>query len=229
MDIEQLKKQRWILLPGTLCTAEVFDGFLNLVGVTEDHRYAVPINYAQIDEYLPVINGFMRPDDVICGFSLGAIVAAHLADRINASAMLLFGLNPFADDPEKAEDRHSLAASVRREGGRAALSSRLPPILGPSPYQVTQQILCMAESTADCIDEQTALALNRPGALPALADSCCSIHLLTGSKDASAPFAYAQAAAEVAPHAQAHAIEGLGHYALLENPQLCYQSLKNNF
>lgn len=226
VSIESLKDRRWILLPGTLCTEEVFNEFLNLAGVANDNRYPVSLKYAHVDDYLPLLTKLIRPGDVVCGFSLGAIVAAHLADRFDASALLLFGLNPFADDPAKAAGRKSLAASVRAEGGRAALGSRLPPILGRSHDLTKEMILSMADSTANFIEEQTALALNRPGAMTALAAARCPILLITGSEDDSAPFMAAQAASEVAKDGCAVVVEGLGHYALIEDPLLCYTTLE---
>ena len=225
MDIDALRDRRWILLPGTLCNAAVFDGFLDILGVEKARRCPVSLKHAQAEDYLPELNELMRPGDVVCGFSLGAIVAAHLADRLDASALVLFGLNPFADDPAKAPDRRSLAKAVRAEGGRIALGARLPPILGPSPAQAREHILSMADATADLIEEQTTLALSRPGALTALAATRCPIRLLTGSEDTSTPFALAQEAAKVAVDGQARVLEGLGHYALLEDPRLCHTTL----
>ncbi len=226
MDIDALREKRWILLPGTLCNAEVFDSFLDIVGVEKALRYPIPLRHARPEAYLPELNELMHPGAVVCGFSLGALVAAHLADRLDASALVLFGLNPFADDPAKAPDRQNLATAVLAEGGRAALGSRLPPILGPSPAQTREHILSMAEGTADFIGEQTTLALTRPGAMTALAAARCPIRLLTGSADTTAPFVLAQAAAKVAVDGRALVLDGLGHYALLENSKLCYSTLK---
>lgn len=226
MDIDALNAKRWILLPGTLCTAEVFDDFLDLVGVEKDQRYPVTLKHAHVDDYLSVLNEFVRPGDVVCGFSLGAIVAAHLADRLEASVLFLFGLNPFADDPAKTPDRQSLADAVNAQGGRVALDSRLPPIHGPSPENARELILSMADNTSGFIGEQTTLALSRPGAMAELTAASCPIRLLTGTKDTSAPFELAQSVAEVAVDGRALAIEGLGHYALLEDPKLCYMALK---
>ena len=225
MDIDALRERRWILLPGTLCTSGIFEDFLDLVGVESDRRFPVVLKHLQIDDYISVLDQVMRPGAVVCGFSLGAIVAAHLADRLDASALVLFGLNPLSDDPDKARDRQIFAQAVKTEGGRAALQPRLPAIYGKTPARTTELLLTMADDTADLIEEQTALALNRPGAMGALAAARCPVRLLTGSEDKNAPFALAQAAAKVAADGLASELDGLGHYALAEDARLCHAAL----
>lgn len=226
MATNALREKPWILLPGTLCNADVFDPFLDFVGVEKALRHHIVLKHAQPEDYLPELQKFVSTDAVVCGFSLGAIVAAHLADRVDASQLLLFGLNPYADDPAKAAGRLDMEAAVRAEGGRTALESRLPPIHGPSPSLAREHILCMADKVDEYIGAQTALALNRPGAMNALAAASCPIRLLTGSNDSSAPFELAQAAAKVAVDGQALMLDGLGHYALVEDPELCYENFK---
>jgi len=253
MGIDPLREKRWILLPGTLCSADIFNGLLDALEVEKIHRYPIILKHARPEEYLPELHEIMNshldtgtgsltrprpapapgrglgPGTVVCGFSLGAIVAAHLADQLDVSAVVLFGLNPNADDPAKASARLALQEAVRTEGGRAALESRLPAILGPTPGQTREHILSMADDMAGFIGEQTTLALTRPGAMKALATARCPIRLLTGSEDRSAPFELAITAANAAADGQAQVLGGLGHYAVAEDPELCCATLKKMF
>lgn len=227
MDIDKLRMRPWILLSGTLCTHEIFDGFLDVIGLETSYRRPIEIKHPHIDDYIAEFDRVMCPGAVVCGFSLGAMVAAHLADRLDASAMILFGLNPFSDDPTKASSRRNLAQKVRAQGGSTALRSRLPTIHGPSAVSTKELIFSMADDTAHLISVQTELALNRPGAMRVLAATSYPIRFLTGSEDTTSPFKYAQAAAEAAVNGRALCLNGLGHYALAENPKECHETLKN--
>ncbi len=225
MDIDALRDRLWVLLPGTLCTGAVFDGFLDAVGVPRASRRVIALRHPRIGDYTEALMAATPPDAVICGFSLGAIVAAHHADRLAAGTFLLFGLNPHADDPSKAEGRHALCRAVRISGAATALSTRLPAFNGPRADIAHATVLRMAGEAAGDIAAQTDLALHRPGALPALAGAHADVRFLTGSLDEQAPFARAQTAASVTPRGRAVRLDGLGHFALLEDPRACRDAL----
>lgn len=220
MATRHLSERPWLLLPGTLCTGAVFDGLLDALDVPETNRRYVDLSRPSVADYTADFDK-VTEDTVVCGFSLGAIVAAHAADRLAAHSMILFGLNPFADDPCKATGRLELARDVKTLGGSAALKSRKPEVHGPSSEQSRKKIYDMADETAHLIAPQTQLALTRPGALATLAKAQVPVLALTGTRDCSAPVAQGRAAADAAPMGLFHPLEGLGHFALLENPAAC--------
>ncbi|WP_292288826.1 alpha/beta hydrolase [Marivita sp.] len=220
MAIEQISARSWLLVPGTLCTGAVFDGFLDALGVAERARSYVTLDRPSIQDYRADFEGLAN-DTVVCGFSLGAIVAAHFADSITSDRLILFGLNPYADDHAKAPSRHALAQDVRANGGAAALRTRLSDVFGPDPDATRAAVCQMAEETAPLISAQTRLALSRPGALSALTRAAMPVLAATGTRDQAAPIALGQAAAQSAPNGQFHPLDGLGHFALMENPNAC--------
>lgn len=224
MSIEDLRSRPWVLLPGTLCTGAVFEGFLNALGVSQKRCQIVSLHHPVLDAYAAILSPLSK-GAVVCGFSLGAIVAAHHSDSLGAERVILFGLNPLADDPQKAQGRHDLALDVAQRGGAAALMERLPPLYGPDPVRTRARILAMAQDTALQIDAQTNLALTRPSAMEALSRTQAPVMVLTGVEDRQAPLARAQAAARIAPHGQFRAIPRLGHYALLEDPEACARAV----
>lgn len=226
MDTSGLSNRPWLLLPGTLCTGAVFEGFLNALGVGPAQRQVVALDRASVDDYQPVFDG-LPEDTIVCGFSLGAIVAAHYADKMTARHLVLFGVNPLADDPAKAQSRHDLATDVIRFGGAAALKARELEVHGPTPDLTRDMIYEMANVSANMIEAQTQLALSRPGALPALSRACMPVISLTGSLDRSAPIAQGQVAAQSAPDGKFHALAGLGHFALIEDPHACAAALQH--
>ncbi len=221
MGIDPADGRPWILVPGTLCTGKVFGGLLDALGVPLAARHVVDLCHPCVDDYLADLNRRSDPRAIVCGFSLGAIVAAHLADRVKAAEYLLFGLNPHADDPAKREGRLDLARDVARTGGAAALAARLGPLAGPDPAGARRLILAMAEDSANRILAQTHLALGRPGALGALSRAGSPVTLLTGDLDTHAPVPLAQAAAQATPQGRLVLLPGLGHYALVEDPVAC--------
>lgn len=223
MGTEDWARRDWVLLPGTLCTGEVFDGFLDALAVPPQHRHVIDLSRPRIEQYTELLERCCNA--VVCGFSLGAIVASHWADRVQAARLLLFGVNPLADDPAKAPGRRTLAEDVATKGGAAALDSRLPTFGGPHADAARVQVLAMADACAHQITAQTELALSRPGALSALGRACCPVLALTGSDDAMAPGHLGQQAAAAAPGGCFQSLEGLGHYALLEDPVTCAEAV----
>ncbi|SMY10351.1 Alpha/beta hydrolase family protein [Flavimaricola marinus] len=215
------------MLGGTLCTEIVFEGLLDALKVPTSYRRHVLLDQPKIEDYEPIFRD-LPPDTVVCGFSLGAIVAAHYADRMSAHRLILIGVNPFADDPANAENRHGLAKDVNALGGAAALSARAPEVFGSTPDQTRAMIYQMADTAADMIDAQTRLALTRPGAVPALARADMPVLAIAGAQDKNAPPNYGKAAAQAAPDGQFVALEGLGHFALLEDPIACATAVTNS-
>lgn len=224
MDISELANRPWMLLPGTLCTAAVFEGLLNEIGVPTANRHSVTLDRPSIDAYCSDFNDVTQ-ETVVCGFSLGAIVAAHYADKMAAHTLILFGVNPHADDPGKAQGRHDLATEVLRNGGGNALRARGVEVYGATPARTREQIYVMADDSAPLIDAQTQIALTRPGALPALRKARIPVMALTGSLDRAAPPPQGLAAARSAPGGQFAELNGLGHFALLEDPKACASAL----
>lgn len=225
MAIDRAADRPWVLLPGTLCTGAVFDDCLDGVGVPRAARHVVDLSQPDVEDYLEAVARVATPDAIVCGFSLGAIVAAHLADRVDVARIVLFGLNPHADDPAKRDGRLSLAHDVACVGGAAALAPRLAGLAGSDPDAARAFILAMADDSQARIDAQTALALNRPGALDALKRSSVPIAFLTGTDDQQAPIAMAREAADITSGARLVALTGLGHYALVEDPDACARAL----
>lgn len=220
MATEGLSDRPWLLLSGTLCTAAVFDRFLDDLGVAHSARTYVTLDRPSVQDYRADFEGLAN-GTIVCGFSLGAIVAAYFADKLTVDRLILFGLNPYADDPAKAPSRHALAQDVLAHGGAAVIKTRLSDVFGPDPDATRAAICEMAEKTAPLIAAQTQLALNRPSVLPALEQAAMPVLAATGTQDQVTPVSQGQAAAQSAPNGQFRPLEGLGHFALMESPDTC--------
>jgi len=226
VDTKSLSERPWLLLPGTLCTGVVFRAFLDALDVPQVHRLHIDLEHPSVDDYCEVLAEAPH-DAVVCGFSLGAIVAAHQAHYIRAHSLVLFGLNPHEDDPAKWQGRVSLRDDVQRWGGAGAMCARRPQVFGPAPQEARDTIYRMADRAAHLIDAQTKLAITRPGALPTLSHATSQVMCLTGSRDTAAPPTQGRSAAAQAPNGQFCVLDGLGHFALLEDPQACANAVRD--
>lgn len=214
--------RQWHLLPGTLCTSAIFDQLLNILAVPQSNRHNVELSKPSVNDYRDYFKTTIGKNDIICGFSLGAIVAAHHADVLTENAtLLLFGLNPMADDPAKSEGRAALCADVKALGGRNALLKRLESQRIRMSASQFDLILSMADDASHLIEAQTQLALSRPGALSAIEKSHCAVYTLTGEHDDQAPPNLAKIVSEIAPYGGYYQLPNMMHYAILEDPLIC--------
>jgi pimeloyl-ACP methyl ester carboxylesterase len=221
---EGLTARPWVLLPGTLCTGAAFDGMLDCLGVPTDLRTTLPVREARVDAYGPALEAV--PDHaVICGFSLGSVIAAHHANRLRCARLILFACTHLSDDPAKADGRRAFATQVAESGGAAALAPSLTALKGPDPAGARAIILDMADQTAGDVAAQTDLSIGRPGAATELSACRVPVWFLTGTEDQQTPPDIARAAAEITVGGVFRSIDGTGHYALIENPRACADAI----
>jgi pimeloyl-ACP methyl ester carboxylesterase len=217
---------RWWLLPGTLCTPEVFRPILDILKVPSQDCRPVRLDRPSVEDYAEDLAA-VEPQDVVLGFSLGAILAAHHVDRIPARAVVLLAANPFADMPGKRAARLDQLAAVSSRGARPVMSALWPAMVGPAASSnpaIGERIVAMAEATAADLPAQTELALTRPGAEPMLAAARAPVLFVTGREDQAAPPERAERAARIGAHALT-LIEGAGHFLPLEAPQACADAI----
>lgn len=214
-----MEEGRWILLPGTLCTGAVFTPMLDALGIAPERRTVVVMDRPRVEDYRAVLSA-AGPQDVICGFSLGAIAAAHNLDRAGGRAAVLIACNPRADPPDRRPGRLELSARVAAGDTRAAMAAGWERAVAParrSDTALKDAITTMAVESADLIAAQTELALSRPGAAAAIASSQMPVLFVTGTDDVVTPPDLAREAATNGDHALA-IIPGAGHFLPLERP-----------
>lgn len=216
----------WWLLPGTLCTADVFRPVLDILKVPPQDCRTVMLDRPSVEDYAGDLAA-VEPQDIVLGFSLGAILAAHHVDRIRARAVVLLAANPFADMPEKCAARLEQLAAVSSRGARPVMSALWPAMVGPAASGnplIGERIVAMAEAAAAHLPAQTELALTRPGAEPMLAATRAPVLFVTGREDKAAPYERAERAAGIGAHTLI-LIEGAGHFLPLEAPQACAEAI----
>ncbi len=213
------KAARWVLVPGTLCDGSVFDPLMAALDVPELQRLVLPQDLSNIEGWRTRLAGTVKPGDIVCGFSLGAIAVAHSADLLDeARALVLIALNPDADAPEKREGREGLRRAAKNGEIEHMFHAAAPALFARPTPALIEAVTRMAQAEARHIDAQTDLALSRPGALPALSRARLPVVFVTGADDKQAPPSLATEAALRTPRAALSVPHGLGHFCLLEDP-----------
>ena len=120
--------ERWVLLPGTLCTDRVFDPLLDNLGIRQGNRHFVSVDAPDVRDFGARLRAVVTGGEIVCGFSLGALVLAHNLGVLGAArALVLLASSPFADRPGNRANREAvrdrvlaamLAAGSARTGRR---------------------------------------------------------------------------------------------------------------
>lgn len=209
----------WVLIPGTLCTPQVFAPMLAHLGVPATRRTFIQPDAPRVADYAARLRDCVIGGEIVCGFSLGALIAMHNLDALRrARAIILLAANPHPDPPANYAARVAVrdrilagrAADWVSEGWNRMSSSRDP--------DLRARVIAMATATAQLIPAQTELAASRPSAVEALRETDLPLLFVTGAEDRLTPPDALREPAHAAQNAELRVLNGLGHFALLEDP-----------
>ncbi len=210
---------RWILLPGTLCTTEVFEPVLDHLGVEKGRRVPFPVDSASLPELGARLDDLVAPGDIVCGFSLGSLVLAQNLDALGkAKAVVLLSLNPLSDAPENAAMRRAVRDRILAGDAAGWVNDNwkfMSTSMGTEPRKT---VVNMAQKTAQMIGPQTELAIARPDATNSLVSTDMPLVFVTGAEDPMTPPGPVEKIAGKAQRGTARILPGLGHFGLLEEP-----------
>lgn len=218
----------WVMVPGTLCTGDCFGPLLDELGPLGLRPRAATFVPGDLPGSVDTARALLREAPrrfVICGFSLGGIVAlqAALAEPSRIAAMILVGTNGRADPPENAARRRAQVETARGAGAAALIRDGLwPSYVAAGAHDdaaLRRSIETMAEATSiERFANQTEIAIGRPDALPRLARLDMPVLLLGGAEDRATPPERTAELAAGLPRAHRAIIEGAGHFVLMERP-----------
>lgn len=209
----------WVLLPGTLCTADVFSPLLERLGVPEDNRQFIEISRPGVADYADTLQATLKGGEIVCGFSLGAMVLAHnLGATRNAKALVLLACNPYPDARGNRANREAVRDRILAGEAREWVIENWSAMSSSPCERLRDFVAGMAEATSHLIPDQTELAASRPGADKDLAAAAVPLVFVTGSRDRLTPPERVRGIAERADLAVLKDLDGLGHFALIEAP-----------
>ena len=219
--------RKWVLMPGTLCTERVFDPLMDALGVSRGERHVIVPDAPDVRDYALRLEREVTGGEIVCGFSLGALVLAHNLDALRgAHAVVLLASNPFPDPPENRANRAAVRDRVLTGGAREWVFENWTAMSASGRDGLRDFVATMAEETAELIPEQTELAASRPGAQDDLARTDLPLIFVTGSEDRLTPPSLVSTIVDTAKDAQFHVIDGLGHFALIEAPDAVAKAIR---
>lgn len=214
-----IEQGKWVLLPGTLCTPAVFDPVLSALGVPDENRHPIDMDAPDVEKYAPRLRAAVTGGKMVCAFSLGSMVAAHNLNALSAArAIVLLACNPLPDLPGNRANREAIRARVLQDGPRGWVEENWPAMSTSRGAEPRETVIRMAEETRALIPAQTELAASRPGAAMPLGETDLPLIFITGEADRLTPVEHIRPIVDSAPNAHLYILNGLGHFALLEDP-----------
>lgn len=210
---------KWVLVPGTLCTDRVLDPLLNQLGVGQRDRHFITVDAPNVRDYDTRLRRVVTGGEIVCGFSLGAMVLAHNLNALSAArAIVLLACNPFPDPQGNRANREAVRDRVLAGDAPGWIAENWSAMSAPGKESLREFVASMAENTAHFITAQTELAASRPGAADQLENSDLPLVFVTGSEDRLTPPGPIGEMVANAKSAHLNVVEGLGHFALIESP-----------
>jgi pimeloyl-ACP methyl ester carboxylesterase len=219
---------RVMLIPGNMCDARLW-GPVGAQLAAAGHKviHAPRLDQPSIDEMVDATRAELGGKAVVVGFSMGAIVAAHLADRApeQVIGVGLVAFNASGDLPERAAVRPRQQAAVRAGGLDDTVANELKPnylaAANRGDPDLLQIVMDMARSLgSDAFIAQSEALRLRPDFRLALPKLTMPVLLACGSEDALCPPAWHRRWADaIGGNARLVVVPDAGHLLPLEQPQ----------
>lgn len=203
-----------VLLPGTLCTADLWAG----VRCPAGSRALPALRGGTLAQAAATVLDAAPPAPFhLIGFSLGATVACEVLRRApeRLARLTLVSASALAPRPEQLE---TWAAHEREvHAGRfGTLAEGLAAGAGPHHARVLDMALTLGP---EVYLEQLALLRSRPDSRADLAACRLPLTLLVGAEDRVTPPALSEALAAQRPRTSLRVVPGAGHYLPLDAPE----------
>lgn len=220
---------RLVLLPGLACDARLWAGQIDALPAAL--RPLVATVHARFDTIEAMAAGLLhevRGDLVLCGASLGAMVAMEVARQApgRIKGLALLGSNARPESPDMRQLREDAIALFERGELRDVLEPNIA--FAFHPAQAADPALCEAYLTmlldagATQLIRQNRALMNRPDARRHLLRLRCPVLLMCGDGDRLTPPECTREIAALLPKAldvQLHWLDRCGHMLTMEKPQ----------
>ncbi|MBP7339390.1 alpha/beta fold hydrolase [Niveispirillum sp.] len=214
-----------ILLPGLLCDARLWTG---LTAELEGAARPLVADLTQDDNISGMIDRVLDTAPArfaLAGYSMGGIVALHLASRAPERVSHLFILNSTArPDPDHRREIRDRQVADAQAGNLSHLlrDEMLPHYFGADfvgRADLSSLVLKMGvEMGAEVFTRQMRALRDRADARPLLSAIPCPTLILAAEQDAMCPVDRHEEIAAGLPDARLSIIAGAGHMAPLERP-----------
>ncbi|WP_242444542.1 alpha/beta fold hydrolase [Advenella sp. S44] len=213
-----------LLLPGTLCDAEVWAPFRSHLPSINTHAVSLSGERSTAEMARSLLQN--APSRfIVMGFSLGGLVAleimAQAPERILGLALIAANARP--DPPENTASRRNGVATAIREGLTVHVTRDLWPSYVAesrlSDHALRRQVCNMAERVGTSVyADQAEIALNRIDSRPRLSNIDVPTLIVSGSEDKLNPKDRQEELASGISDSRWIELQGVGHMIPLEAP-----------
>lgn len=214
-----------ILIPGLLCTAELFTPQLKTLHSRASVTVGEHRQHPTLEAIAASILQTAPPKFALAGLSMGGYIAFEVLrqapDRVTRLALL--DTNARADRPDQKDGRTALVASARAEG-LAAVTKRLLPML-IHPRRINDAVLLAtidkmaADTGVEAFARQQAAIGSRPDNRPFLAEIRVPTTIIVGAEDALTPVKVHEEMHAAIAGSALHIVPDCGHLSTLEAPE----------
>jgi len=218
-----------VLVPGLLCTAEVFAPQIVALWPYGPVTVASTLDGNTIAELAASIIAAAPPKFALVGLSMGGYICLEIVrqaqERVIKLALLDTSARP--DTPEQILQRRALVAEARSHGYEKVLVPALNAILHPAHRTALEAVnLRMARTIGvDGLARQSEAASARIDSRPSLSAISVPTLVLVGDSDPLTPVHLSQEIAAAIPNSRLVVVPEYGHGSTLEQPEAVNRAL----
>jgi pimeloyl-ACP methyl ester carboxylesterase len=214
-----------VLVPGLLCTAELFMPQMAALGETAAVTVADHTGSATLEGIAAAILAAAPPKFALAGLSMGGYIAFEMLRQApgRITRLALLDTNARADRPEQAAQQRDLVALARDKGLPAAAELLLPFLVHRdrlSDAPLVDIVRRMATETGlEAFARQQEAIISRPDNRPFLPSIRCPTVIIVGAEDAITPVKVAEEMQAGIADSRLEVVPECGHLATLERPE----------
>lgn len=214
-----------VLVPGLLCTADLFADQIASLGRDRLVTVADPASAASMVEIARNALAKAPPRFALAGLSLGGYIAFEMLRQAphRVDRLVLLDTNARADRPEQSEQRRKLIELGRKEGVAAVQRALLSVLIHPSRMSdrpLVDRIVRMAEDTGLVpFERQQAAIITRPDNRAFLKDIRCPTLIIVGEADQITPLKVHEEMRNGIAGSRLEIVKDSGHLPTMERPE----------
>lgn len=215
-----------VLVPGLLCTADLYAGQVEGLAGVADITVADHTRHASMEAIARDILARAPERFALAGLSMGGYIAFEILRQAprRVTRLALLDTSARADRPEQQRQRQVAIGAARAVGVRAVQGLLLRMLVHPSRVwdrALTERILLMADATGveAFVRQQTAI-IGRPDNRPFLQQIGCPTLIVVGAQDALTPPKVAEEMAAGIAGSRLEVIPDCGHVPTMERPDV---------
>jgi len=214
-----------VLLPGMMCDARVWATQMTVLSYERPVTIAPVCTGDRIEEIASGLLSSLPQKFALCGHGMGGVIALEVFRRApeRVIRLALLGTNPLSDTPQEAADREPRMIGAKAGRFEQLLEADILPRhvgQGPLKGQAGAALQEMALSLgADIFARQERAMQRRRDQQGTLRRITQPTLVLAGAEDQVVPLKRQEFLAELIPYAKLGVLEGVGHMAMLEDPE----------